>query len=48
MHPHFCACVFPQDLQVCEESGRELALAIKRKLKAREASNSAGEGLYLW
>ncbi|GAX73888.1 hypothetical protein CEUSTIGMA_g1338.t1 [Chlamydomonas eustigma] len=27
-----------KDLQVCEESGRELALSIKRKIKAREAN----------
>ena len=33
-----------KDLQLCEESGRELALAIKRKLKAKEASvSSLGE-----
>ncbi len=37
---HACAAAL---LQVCEESGRELALAIKRKAKAKEASNSAGE-----
>jgi len=34
-----------KDLQLCEESGRELALAIKRKIKAKEASvSSLGEG----
>jgi hypothetical protein len=34
---------FCQDLQVCEESGRELALSIKRKVKAREANVAAGK-----
>ena len=40
-----CAYTHLQDLQLCEESGRELALAIKRKLKARETSVSLGEWL---
>lgn len=32
-----------KDLQLCEESGRELALAIKRKIRVKEASVSAGD-----